>query len=704
MEELVFNENEIETLPSNIGLLRNLQTLIADCNKLIELPISIGSCMQLRILSLAENQLKVLPDEIGRLSSLKVLNLNSNLISYLPFSLTKITNLQALWLSENQHKPLIQFQSEFDRESGQKVLTCFLLPQMPRENSQKSPKSVVSPTEITLPNTSQEKQVIKFSNDSSNLEIIDDDLEDRITTKLIRAPTPYPKELKAHARHARNLALKQKDPNSSTSMNSESIDNSNTELVIAIEANGQQLQIVNNANDSKSSQFEIKEAKLSKAPKSPSSARHSENVEPAKRPNTLPVNNTVGNESSEKGNFWINLSIIFSINGIRILVFNLFELNYIELIVSKTTQFLKVEENQENDDLGQRSPHERKASYKVAVTNSSNSMKSPVERKIKSKATLSKDESERGYRSDLDLCTNEKPTNDRIGGYSSDWELTSKSQTKHFDITNKVLSKECDSDSALIHMPYNKSNSITKRDFVSSINSNSKNFSNTECDKTNGDSLVKNSTENKLVSNLSNDKKSPQKQKPNSDLTSGQSSVTNVNDLNPNSSIGSLYHSSGSDRPVSVSSRPSSYSSTTTSHNSSISPNDVSLTEAHNQTPALPPKPLNYTPLTQEPGIPAPIVSSSRLRQPQTASSQFIIHKFSHDSYTQSKLGQNSSSHSSAVNSETVQHKWNTNGINFIDESNESVSPNSSNSLLNHFSHANRLLLSTNSNAHVVSY
>lgn len=697
MEELVFNENEIETLPSNIGLLRNLQTLIADCNKLIELPVSIGSCMQLRLLSLAENQLKVLPDEIGRLSSLKVLNLNSNLISYLPFSLTKITDLQALWLSENQHKPLIQFQSEFDRESGQKVLTCFLLPQMPRENSQKSPKSIVSPTEITLPNTSQEKQVIKFSNDSSNLEIIDDDLEDRITTKLIRAPTPYPKELKAHARHARNLALKQKDPNSSTSMNSESIDNSNTELVIAVDANGQQLQIVNNANDSKSSQFEIKEAKLSKAPKSPPSARHSDNVEPAKRPNTLPVNNTLSNESSEKGNFWINLSIIFSINVIRILIFNLLQLNYIELVVSKTTQLLKVEDNQENDDLSQRSPHERKASYKVAVTNTSNSMKSPVERKIKSKATVSKDEteSERGYRSDLDLCSNEKPTNDRIGGYSSDWELTSKSQTKHFDITNKVLSKECDSDSALIHMPYNKSNLIIKRDFVSSISSNSKNLSNTECDKTNGDS-----TENKLVSNQSNDKKS-QKQKPNSDITSGQSSVTN--DVIPNSSIGSLYHSSGSDRPASVSSRPSSYSSTTTSHNSSISPNDISLTDAHNETPALPPKPLNYTPLTQEPGIPAPIVSSSRLRQPQTASSQFIIHKFSHDSYTQSKLGQNSTSHSSAVNSETVQHKWNTNGINFIDDSNESVSPNSSNSLLTHFSHANRLLLSTNSNAHVVS-
>jgi hypothetical protein len=697
LEELVFNENEIETLPSNIGLLRNLQTLIADCNKLIELPVSIGSCMQLRLLSLAENQLKVLPDEIGRLSSLKVLNLNSNLISYLPFSLTKITDLQALWLSENQHKPLIQFQSEFDRESGQKVLTCFLLPQMPRENSQKSPKSIVSPTEITLPNTSQEKQVIKFSNDSSNLEIIDDDLEDRITTKLIRAPTPYPKELKAHARHARNLALKQKDPNSSTSMNSESIDNSNTELVIAVDANGQQLQIVNNANDSKSSQFEIKEAKLSKAPKSPPSARHSDNVEPAKRPNTLPVNNTLSNESSEKGNFWINLSIIFSINVIRILIFNLLQLNYIELVVSKTTKLLKVEDNQENDDLSQRSPHERKASYKVAVTNTSNSMKSPVERKIKSKATVSKDEteSERGYRSDLDLCSNEKPTNDRIGGYSSDWELTSKSQTKHFDITNKVLSKECDSDSALIHMPYNKSNLITKRDFVSSKNSNSKNLSNTECDKTNGDS-----TENKLVSNQSNDKKS-QKQKPNSDITSGQSSVTN--DVIPNSSIGSLYHSSGSDRPASVSSRPSSYSSTTTSHNSSISPNDISLTDAHNETPALPPKPLNYTPLTQEPGIPAPIVSSSRLRQPQTASSQFIIHKFSHDSYTQSKLGQNSTSHSSAVNSETVQHKWNTNGINFIDDSNESVSPNSSNSLLTHFSHANRLLLSTNSNAHVVS-
>jgi protein scribble len=38
-------------------------------------------------------------------------------------------DLKALWLSENQAQPLLKFQTDYDERTGQKVLTCFLLPQ-----------------------------------------------------------------------------------------------------------------------------------------------------------------------------------------------------------------------------------------------------------------------------------------------------------------------------------------------------------------------------------------------------------------------------------------------------------------------------------------------------------------------------------------------------------------------------------------------
>lgn len=233
--------------------------------------------MQLRILSLANNQIKVLPDEIGRLASLKVLNLNSNSLKYLPFSLTKLTQLQAIWLSENQNKPLIPLQSDVDPETGQKVLTCFLLPQLPFDNVNESSPKKISPRD------DNNRPIIKFSPDSSK--IIDN--EEEFTTRLIRAPTPYPKELKAHARHARNLALKQKDANAKLAQSQDDkLTNGNTEMVHPVNEEESVLK------DAKTNQIEIKEAKVSKAPKSPLNSRmrsKSEDYEMAERPSTLPL-------------------------------------------------------------------------------------------------------------------------------------------------------------------------------------------------------------------------------------------------------------------------------------------------------------------------------------------------------------------------------------------------------------------------------
>ena len=53
-------------------------------------------------------------------------------LSHLPLSLTAL-NLKALWLSDNQAQPLLTFQTDTDHTTGEKILTCVLLPQLPSE-------------------------------------------------------------------------------------------------------------------------------------------------------------------------------------------------------------------------------------------------------------------------------------------------------------------------------------------------------------------------------------------------------------------------------------------------------------------------------------------------------------------------------------------------------------------------------------------
>lgn len=52
----------------------------------------------------------------------------------LPISLITL-RLKALWLSVNQSQPLLTFQTDVDHETGEKVLTCVLLPQQPSDDS-----------------------------------------------------------------------------------------------------------------------------------------------------------------------------------------------------------------------------------------------------------------------------------------------------------------------------------------------------------------------------------------------------------------------------------------------------------------------------------------------------------------------------------------------------------------------------------------
>lgn len=92
------------------------------------MPASIGNLTRLGVLSLRRNRITHLPPEMGQLRELHVLDVSGNKLQNLPFSITAL-NLKALWLAENQSQPMPKFQKDIDENTGEKVLTCFLLPQ-----------------------------------------------------------------------------------------------------------------------------------------------------------------------------------------------------------------------------------------------------------------------------------------------------------------------------------------------------------------------------------------------------------------------------------------------------------------------------------------------------------------------------------------------------------------------------------------------
>ncbi|MCK4934874.1 MAG: leucine-rich repeat domain-containing protein [Simkaniaceae bacterium] len=71
-------------LPSEIGQLRNLQSLMASENQLSSLPVEIGHLGDLWRLDLNRNQLTYLPPEIGQLRKLQNLFLSRNRLTSLP--------------------------------------------------------------------------------------------------------------------------------------------------------------------------------------------------------------------------------------------------------------------------------------------------------------------------------------------------------------------------------------------------------------------------------------------------------------------------------------------------------------------------------------------------------------------------------------------------------------------------------------------
>ncbi|XP_057592704.1 protein scribble homolog isoform X8 [Hippopotamus amphibius kiboko] len=196
LSELILTENLLTALPHSLGKLTKLTNLNVDRNRLEALPPEIGGCVALSVLSLRDNRLVVLPPELAHTAELHVLDVAGNRLQSLPFALTHL-NLKALWLAENQAQPMLRFQTEDDAQTGEKVLTCYLLPQQPPP-SLETPGPRSSPSESWGDAPLSRVSVIQFL----EAPVGDEDAEEAGAEKrgLQRRATPHPSELKVMKR------------------------------------------------------------------------------------------------------------------------------------------------------------------------------------------------------------------------------------------------------------------------------------------------------------------------------------------------------------------------------------------------------------------------------------------------------------------------------------------------------------------------
>ncbi|KAK2913989.1 hypothetical protein Q8A67_002388 [Cirrhinus molitorella] len=192
LTELMLTENLLQSLPRSLGKLKKLTNLNVDRNRLSSVPAELGGCVGLNVLSLRDNRLGKLPAELANATELHVLDVAGNRLQNLPFALANL-NLKAMWLAENQSQPMLKFQTEDDERTGEKVLTCYLLPQQPSsslENLLDRSVDETWPTDTNLNRVS----VIQFQDDSKHEEEDEETAAER--RGLQRRATPHPSELK----------------------------------------------------------------------------------------------------------------------------------------------------------------------------------------------------------------------------------------------------------------------------------------------------------------------------------------------------------------------------------------------------------------------------------------------------------------------------------------------------------------------------
>merc|ERR1719394_1408421 len=198
---LKVDDNQLEELPNSLGRMSNLEELFLAENFLTSLPPSIGWLRCLHTLNVDENDLEDLPPELGHIVNLAVLNLAGNAVPHLPVSFVKLKAITAIWLANNQTKPLVQLNHDIDPYTGQKVLTNFLLPQQTDDDRDNDNNSESGSFHASVWEEERSKRsLVKWAGEEAL------DLEK--TGNLRRAPTPFPKEMRAMAKKAMSLREK----------------------------------------------------------------------------------------------------------------------------------------------------------------------------------------------------------------------------------------------------------------------------------------------------------------------------------------------------------------------------------------------------------------------------------------------------------------------------------------------------------------
>ncbi len=117
--EINMSDNEIESVPSDIGLLRKLKTLELSDNKIHDVHRNIRHAQNLRTISLPNNKMKAIPEAFYHLPNLVSLLLSRNQIEEVSPQIANLQNLEYLGLTNN---PIRQLPPEMGRLSSLKAL------------------------------------------------------------------------------------------------------------------------------------------------------------------------------------------------------------------------------------------------------------------------------------------------------------------------------------------------------------------------------------------------------------------------------------------------------------------------------------------------------------------------------------------------------------------------------------------------------
>lgn len=100
--ELDLMDNQLSSLPSDLGSAASLEKLYVTGNFLTSLPESVTNLTNLRELVVSENRITALPDGMSAFSRLEKLDAQENALTHLPDSLTACSTLRSLFLQNNK--------------------------------------------------------------------------------------------------------------------------------------------------------------------------------------------------------------------------------------------------------------------------------------------------------------------------------------------------------------------------------------------------------------------------------------------------------------------------------------------------------------------------------------------------------------------------------------------------------------------------